>query len=44
MLIKRENVGVALIFMVISLFNPNMCGIDGQMYFGISTSLKLVYA
>jgi Cytidylate kinase-like family len=32
MLIKREEVGVARICMVISTVNPNICGIDGQMY------------
>jgi len=31
MLIKREDIGVARIFMVISTANPNICGIDGQM-------------
>jgi hypothetical protein len=29
---KREEVGVARIFMVISTVNPNICGIDRQMY------------
>jgi hypothetical protein len=29
---KREDVGVARIFMVISTVNPNICGIDGQIY------------
>ncbi len=29
---KREDVEVARIFMVISTGNPNICGIDGQIY------------
>ena len=32
MLIKREDVVVARIFMVISIVNPNICGIIGQIY------------